>query len=92
MHELGHLVAQRIMLRKREELADYGYYPIYPHIKKWAHETSSAYIGDQKVSVKCSRIRDMGPREVSLKSYAGIHAFWDFSEELLGKISRGVFA
>jgi transposase-like protein len=85
-------VAESILLIEREELAGPDYYPTHPGLQKWVHEAGSAYIGDQKVTVTRSRLRDVEQGEVSLKSYARLHATGDFSEELLENILRGVSA
>lgn len=90
MLEMGRMVAESIMLIEREELAGPDYYPTHPGLQKWAHEASSAYIGDQTVNVTRPRLRDVEQGEVPLKSYARLHATGDFSEELLEKILRGV--
>jgi hypothetical protein len=92
MLERGRMVAESIMLIEREELAGPDYDPTHPGLQKWAHETGSAYIGDQKVTVTRPRLRDVEQGEVPLKSYARLHATGDFSEELLEKILRGVSA
>ena len=92
MLEMGRMVAESIMLIEREELAGPDYYPTHPGLQKWAHEAGSAYIGDQKVKVTRPRLRDVEQGEVTLKSYARLHATGDFSEELLEKILRGASA
>ena len=92
MLEMGRMVAESIMLIEREELAGPDYYPTHPGLQKWAHEAGSAYIGDQKVTVTRPRLRDVEQGEVTLKSYARLHATGDFSEELLEKILRGASA
>ena len=88
MLEMGRMVAESIMLIEREELAGPHYYPSHPGLQKWAHEAGSAYIGDQKVKVTRPRLRDVEQGEVTLKSYARLHATGDFAEELLEKILR----
>ena len=92
MLEMGRMVAESVMLIEREEMAGPDYYPTDPAFKKWAHEDGSMFIGDQKVKVKRPRLRHVVHGEVSLKSYARLHAPGQFSEELLEKILRGVSA
>ena len=92
MLEMGRMVAESVMLIEREEMAGPDYYPTDPDLQKWAHEEGSMFIGDQKVKVKRPRLRHVVHGEVSLKSYARLHAPGQFSEELLEKILRGVSA
>ena len=91
MLEMGRMVAESVMLMEREEVSGPDYYPTDPAFKKWAHEEGSLFIGDQKVKVKRPRLRHLEQGEV-LQSYARLRAPWAFSEELLGKILRGVSA
>ena len=37
MLEMGRMVAERIMLIEREELAGPDYYPTHPGLQTWAH-------------------------------------------------------
>jgi len=92
MLERGRMVAERLMLIEREELAGPDYDPTHPGLQTWAHEAGSAYIGDQKVKVTRSRLGDVEQGEVPHKSSARLHATGDFSEELLENILRGVSA
>lgn len=90
--EMGRMLAESIMLMEREELAGPDYHPINPKLKKWAHESGSVYIADQKVKVGRPRLRDEDQGEVSLKSYAKLRQHGQFSEELLEQVLRGVSA
>lgn len=90
--EMGKMVAESIMLMEREVLAGPDYHPTHPHLKKWSYEGSSVYIADQKVKLKRPRLRDTGLGEVPLKSYQSLSSPGNFSEELLGKILRGLSA
>ena len=92
MMEMGRMVAESIMLMEREEVAGPDYYPTDPAFKKWAHEKGSLYLGDQKVPVTRPRLRHVEQGEVPLQSYARLRAPGAFSEELLEKILRGVWA
>lgn len=92
MLEMGRMVAESVMLIEREEMAGPDYHPSDPELQKWAHEEGSIFIGDQKVTVRRPRLRHVVRGEVSLKSYARLHAPGQFSEELLDKILRGVSA
>lgn len=92
MLEMGRMVAESVMLMEREEVAGPDYYPTDPAFKKWAHEAGSIFLGDQKVKVTRPRLRHVEQGEVTLQSYARLRAPGAFSEELLGKILRGVSA
>jgi transposase-like protein len=92
MLEMGRMVAESVMLMEREEVAGPDYYPTDPAFKKWAHEEGSLYLGDQKVKVTRPRLRHVEHGEVTLQSYARLRTPGAFSEELLGKILRGVSA
>lgn len=89
MKEMGRLMAETIMYIEREELAGPDYKPTSPDIRKWASQDGSVYIGDQKISVSHPRLR--GPKdEIALKSYLQMKKPEGFSEELLGKVIRGI--
>lgn len=90
--EMGRMVAESVMLMEREVLAGPDYHPISSNLKKWAHEDGSVYIADQKVRLKRPRLRDADNGEVALKSYQSMSNPGIFSEELLGKIMRGLSA
>ena len=92
MLAMGRMVAERVMLMAREEVAGPAYYPTDPAFKKWAHEAGSIVLGDQKVKVPRPRLRHVEQGEVPLRSYARLCAPGAFSEELLEKILRGVSA
>ena len=92
MLEMGRMVAESVMLMEREEVAGPDYYPTDPAFKKWAHEQGSLYLGDQKIHVTRPRLRHVERGEVTLQSYARLRTPGAFSEELLGKILRGVSA
>ena len=88
---MGKMFAEAIMLMDREEIAGPEYYPIDSDIKKWASQRGSVYIGDQKVKVSHPRVRDvLHGKEVPLASYLKLKENDQFSEELLGKILRGM--
>ena len=57
MLEMGRMVAERVMLIEREELAGPDYYPSDPTLQKWAHEEGSMFMGDRKVTVTRPRLR-----------------------------------
>jgi len=91
MLEMGQMVAEAIMYIDREEVAGPDYFPIKPEIQKWASQRGSVFIGDQKVVVEHPRLR--GPRgEMGLRSYEELKKPGVFSEELLGKVLRGLSA
>ena len=89
--DMGRMLAESIMLFEREELSGPDYHPSTRHLKKWAHEQGSAYIGDQKQKVSRPRLRDVDAgKEVPLQSYQAMHQHGQFSDELLLKILSGV--
>ncbi len=89
MKDLGRKVAEAIMYIEREEIAGPEYRPFSPEIRKWASQAGSVYIGDQKIRVAHPRLRDpLG--EITLKSYKKLKDPGSFSEELLGKVLRGI--
>jgi transposase-like protein len=90
MLDMGRMLAESIMLMEREELAGPDYYPTNPHLQKWAHEAGSIYVGDQKIKVNRPRLRDVTAGEIALKSYGKLRSHGQFSEEMLGRVLRGV--
>lgn len=90
--DMGRMLAESIMLMEREELAGPDYHPTSPNLQKWAHESSSVYIADQKIKVNRPRLRDVEQGEIALKSYKNLRSHGQFSEELLDQILRGVSA
>jgi putative transposase len=90
MMKLGRMMAETIMYIEREELAGPDYMPIRPDVRKWASQGGSVFIGDQKIKqVQHPRLR--GPQgEIAIKSYQKMKEPGGFSEELLGKVLRGI--
>lgn len=89
MKDLGRMMAETIMYIEREETAGPDYRPFSPDIQKWASQGGSIYIGDQKVPAEHPRLR--GPNgEIALRSYKQLKEPEGFSEELLGKVLRGI--
>jgi transposase-like protein len=87
--EIGRMMAEAVMYIEREEISGSDYHPLSPEIQKWASQPGSLYVGDQKVRVERPRLR--GPQgEMGLKSYEKLKEPRSFSEELLGKIMRGI--
>jgi len=89
MKELGRMVVEAIMYIEREEIAGPDYQPINPGIYKWASQSGSVYIGDQKIKVNRPRLRGRG-EEIPLQSYQKLREPEQFSEELLTKILSGI--
>lgn len=89
MKELGRMMAEMIMCVEREEVAGPDYQPISSDIRKWASQGGSVYIGDQKIRVNHPRLRGL-EGEIALKSYQKMKEPEGFSEELLGKVLRGI--
>lgn len=90
--QMGKLLAESVLLIEREELSGPDYYPTNARLQKWAHETGSVYLGDQKVKISRPRLRYNGLGEVPLKSYEMMRSKGQFSEELLEKMLRGISA
>jgi transposase-like protein len=89
---IGRTLAESIMLIEREELAGPDYHPTNPNLQKWAHEDGSIFIGDQKIKVSRPRLRDVENGEVDLQSYKKMREHGQFSEDMLGKVMRGISA
>ena len=87
--EIGRTMAETIMYIEREELSGPEYHPISSKIQKWASQGGSIYLGDQKISVEHPRLRGK-KGEMTLESYQKLKEPGAFSEELLGKILRGI--
>ena len=89
MMKLGRMMAETIMYMEREEIAGPDYMPFSPEIRKWASQSGSVYIGDQKIRAHHPRLR--GPEgEIELQSYSKLKDSGGFSEELLEKVLRGI--
>lgn len=89
MKDLGRMMAETIMYIEREEIAGPDYRPFSADIQKWASQPGSVYIGDQKIPADHPRLR--GPQgEIALRSYQRLKEPEGFSEELLGKVLRGL--
>lgn len=90
MLKLGRMMAETIMYIEREEVAGPDYAPFNPDIRKWASQSGSVYIGDQKIKeVAHPRLR--GPEgEIALRSYQKLKEPGGFSDELLAKVLRGI--
>jgi len=87
--ELGRMVAEAVMYLEREEVAGPDYRPHSPEVRKWASQRGSVFIGDRKVKIDHPRLR--GPTgEMRLRSYEKLRDSGGFSEELLGKVLRGL--
>jgi putative transposase len=89
LRELGSMLAETIMDMEREERSGPEYMPLYPGIYKWAYQPGSIYCGDQKISVRRPRLRGPGG-EIPLATYETLKKPGVFSEELLGKVLRGI--
>lgn len=87
--EIGVMMVEAIMYIEREEVSGPDYQPIFPDTYKWASESGSVYIGDQKVSVERPRLRGL-QGEIALQSYQKLKDRNGFSEELLNKVLRGI--
>jgi transposase-like protein len=91
MLEMGKMFAEAIMDIERVEKAGPDYQPIDANIRKWASQTGSIYIGDQKVRVEHPRLRNLlEKKEIPLESYLKMKQAGQFSEEILEKILGGI--
>ena len=87
--EMGKMMAETIMYIDREETSGPDYRPYTRDIQKWASQSGSIYLGDQKIAVEHPRLR--GPKgEITIESYKRLKEPGYFSEELLDKILRGI--
>jgi len=90
MLKLGRKMAETIMYIDREETAGPDYMPLSTDIRKWASQSGSVYIGDQKIK-KVHHPRLRGPEgEIVLQSYQKMKEPGGFSDELLAKVLRGI--
>jgi transposase-like protein len=89
--EMGTLLAETIMEMERVEKTGTAYHPLSQDLKKWASQSGSVYVGDQKISVQHPRIRGKG-REIPLETYEKMKAPGGFGEELLAQVLRGLSA
>ena len=87
--EMGKMLAETIMYMEREELAGPDYHPVYSHLRKWASQPGSVFIGGSKVRVNHPRLRD-AEGETVLRSYQQLKDPTQFSDELLAKVLRGL--
>ncbi|MFQ5456740.1 MAG: hypothetical protein ACE5EA_11190 [Nitrospirota bacterium] len=89
MKDLGRLMAETIMYIEREEITGPDYHPYSSEAQKRASQRGSIYAWDQKIRVEHPRLRGVDG-EIELKSYQKLKSAEGFSEELLGKIMRGI--
>ena len=87
--EVGKMMAETVMYIEREELSGPEYRPLRSEVYKWASQKGSIYMGDQKISVEHPRLRGPGG-EIGLQSYEKLKGPGGFSEELLGRVLRGI--
>jgi len=87
--ELGAMLCETIMDLEREELSGPDHAPRCRGLYKWAYQNGSVYCGDQKIRIRHPRLR--GPKgEIHLSTYQKLKSPGVFSEELLGKVLRGI--
>jgi Transposase and inactivated derivatives len=87
--ELGAMLCETVMDIEREELSGPDHAPFRPGVYKWAYQRGSVYCADQKISVRHPRLR--GPQgEIHLNTYEKLKSPGIFSEEILGKVLRGI--
>ncbi|MGZ3608409.1 MAG: IS256 family transposase [Syntrophales bacterium] len=87
--ELGAMLCETVMDIEREERSGPDHSPFHRGVYKWAYQRGSVYCGDQKISVRHPRLR--GPEgEIHLSTYEELKKPGVFSEEILGKVLRGI--
>ena len=87
--ELGRMVAEAVMYLEREEIAGPDYRPYSSEVRKWASQPGSVFIADRKVKVEHPRLRGV-EGEMELRTYGKLKNRGEFSEELLGRVLRGL--
>jgi len=87
--DLGRMVAEAVMYLEREEIAGPDYRPYRSEVRKWASQAGSVFIGDRKVKVEHPRLRGV-EGEMELRTYGKMKKRGEFSEELLGRVLRGL--
>src|SRR3989304_4804221 len=87
--ELGRMVAEAGMYLEREEVAGPDYRPYSSEVRKWASQPGSVFIGDRKVKVEHPRLRGV-EGEMELRTYGKLKKRGEVSEELLGRVLRGL--
>lgn len=87
--DLGRMVAEAVMYLEREEVAGPDYRPYSSEVRKWASQAGSIFIGDRKVKVEHPRLRGV-EGEMELRTYGKLKKRGEFSEELLGRVLRGL--
>ena len=89
--ELGAMLCEALMDIEREEISGPDHAPSKPGVYKWAYQRGSVYCGDQKIRIRRPRLR--GPDgEIHLSTYNKLKSPGVFSEEILGKVLRGISA
>lgn len=87
--DLGRMVAEAVMYLEREEIAGPDYRPYSSEVRKWASQGGSVFIGDRKVKVEHPRLRGV-EGEMELRTYGKLKKRGEFSEEMLGRVLRGL--
>lgn len=77
------------MYLEREEIAGPDYQPYSAEVRKWASQPGSVFIGDRKVQVEHPRLRGV-EGEMELRTYGKLKKPGELSEELLGRVLRGL--
>ncbi len=87
--DLGRMIAEAVMYLERAEIAGPDYRPYTSEVRKWASQPGSVFIGDRKVKVEHPRLRGV-VGEMELRTYGRMKERGEFSEELLGRVLRGL--
>jgi len=88
--ELGRMLVEAVMYCEREVIAGPDYNPKLTGTYKWGSQPGSIFLGDQKIPVEHPRLRDIRKGEIELQSYKKLCDPGQFSDELLGRLLRGL--
>ena len=84
---LGLLAIEAELQSEVNEIAGDRYSRSQPQYKRWGHNGGSAYLGDQKVSIKVPRVRDvLNDEEVCLTSYRSRQNPRSIDEAVFGRV------
>ena len=82
---------QDLLHQQVEELAGVRYSRKRSDNRRWGSQGGSVYLGDQKVSVRVPRVRNVrAGREVSLPSYRALQQPRNLDDDLLLRVLKGI--
>lgn len=89
VREMGQLLVESILYMQREEIAGPDYFPSEGFVKGGTQQ-GSVYVGQEKMHVRCPRLRHEESGEVRLPAYSAMRRRGAFSEELLTRSLSGM--